>query len=78
VKSVEELTMFTAALMQRETYLDISDGTRHMRVAFTNVEGWRLPDEMCGGPGDSREQMVGSSEGADITCSDATLRPKPS
>lgn len=55
-KSVDDLAVFTAALMQRP--FDTSGGFRSLSVAFTDVREWRLPEEICGWPGDTREQMV--------------------
>ncbi|KAK4546801.1 hypothetical protein LTR36_001533 [Oleoguttula mirabilis] len=56
-KSVEDLAVFTAALMQRAEPIDFSGGFEGLRVAFTDVKEWRLPEEVCAWPGDTREQM---------------------
>lgn len=60
-KSVADLSSFTAALMQRTEPFETTGGFEGLRVAFTDVKEWRLPDEVCTWPGDTREQMVNSS-----------------
>ena len=57
-KSVEDLSSLTAALMQRPEPFDIKGGFKGLRIGFTDVKEWRLPDEISHCPGDTREQMV--------------------
>ncbi|KAK5112081.1 hypothetical protein LTR85_011662 [Meristemomyces frigidus] len=56
-KSAADLAVFTAALMQRTEPFDSSGGFTGLSVAFTSVKEWRLPDEICAWPRDTREQM---------------------
>ncbi|KAK5170220.1 uncharacterized protein LTR77_004806 [Saxophila tyrrhenica] len=56
-KSVEDLSMLTAALMQRSEPFSIEGGFDGVRVGFCNVKEWRLPDDICNWPRDTRRQM---------------------
>ncbi len=59
-KSSDDLAMLTAALMKRQTPVDITGGLEGLRVGFCDVKEWRLSDAMSNWPGDTREQMVSS------------------
>ncbi|KAK3673491.1 hypothetical protein LTR78_006725 [Recurvomyces mirabilis] len=62
-KSAQDLATFIAALLQRGEAFDLGGGMEGMRVAFTDVMVWRLPEDFCGWPGDTREQLVGVTQG---------------
>ena len=57
-KCAEDLSVFCAALMQRPKPFVTTGGFEGLRVAFTDVREWRLPEEICAFPNDTREQMV--------------------
>ncbi|KAI6926796.1 amidase signature enzyme, partial [Hortaea werneckii] len=55
-KSVEDLAVLTAALIQRWSLFDL--GNRRcdgLRVAFTELEGWMWPESACSWPGETLE-----------------------
>jgi len=43
----EDIVISTAVIIRNEAYSNVSGGTEHMTVAFTDVKECRLPDEMC-------------------------------
>jgi amidase len=57
-KSAQDLSLLTAALMQKAEPFELNGGFKGLRVGFCDVEEWRLPDEICEWPGDTRKQMV--------------------
>lgn len=57
-KECRDLNLFTAALMQFPEAFDTKGGFRGLRLAFLNVDEWRLPDKVSNWPGDTRGQMV--------------------
>ena len=59
-KSVEDLNLFTAALMKKPEPFDVRGGFKGLRIGFLDVKAWRLPDEVSNWPTDTREQMVSS------------------
>ena len=58
-KSVADLNPFVAALMEQSKPFDVVGGFDGLRIGFLDPKVWRLPDEICGFPGTTREQMVG-------------------
>ncbi|EMC99362.1 hypothetical protein BAUCODRAFT_137551 [Baudoinia panamericana UAMH 10762] len=57
-KSTADLSTFIAAMMHRSEPFNTTGGFGGLRVAFTNVKEWRLPEGYCRWPGDTREQML--------------------
>ncbi|KAK5116978.1 hypothetical protein LTR62_006699 [Meristemomyces frigidus] len=56
-KSAQDLASFIAALQQRKEPYDLNRGLAGLRVGFTDVNVWRLPETMVSWPGDTRQQM---------------------
>ncbi len=57
-KSAEDLSLLTAALMQMAEPFDLRGGFEGIKVGFCDMKEWKLPEEICRWPGDTREQMV--------------------
>lgn len=57
-KSVNDLNLLVSAMMQRPRVFDVSGGLSGLRIGFLDPTIWKIREELCRWPNDTRDQMV--------------------
>lgn len=57
-KSATDLNSLISAMMQRPHVFDVSGGFSGLRIGFLDPKVWKISEELCNWPQDTRDQMV--------------------